>query len=98
MQDAQDERSQIYLNYVTKGPNVIANISRKFYYCVLFIVYTIYIFLKSKKKKKRFIKFKVPFSFQTLCEQLHARIQWGGGGGGCGSGPPTLDFKLCNFV
>ena len=31
MQDAQDERNQICLNYVTKGPNVIANISRKFY-------------------------------------------------------------------
>ena len=28
MQDAQDDRSQICLNYVTKGPNVFANISR----------------------------------------------------------------------
>ena len=29
MQDAaQDDRSQICLNYVTKGPNVLANISR----------------------------------------------------------------------
>ena len=28
MQDAQDDPSQICLNYVTKGPNVIANISR----------------------------------------------------------------------
>ena len=27
-QDAQDDRSQICLNYVTKGPNVFANISR----------------------------------------------------------------------
>ena len=26
MQDAQDDRSQICLNYVTKGPNLIANI------------------------------------------------------------------------
>ena len=28
MQDAQDDRIQICLNYVTKGPNVFANISR----------------------------------------------------------------------
>ena len=28
MQDAQDDRSQICLNYVTKGPNVFANTSR----------------------------------------------------------------------
>ena len=28
MQDAQDDHSQICLNYVTKGPNVFANISR----------------------------------------------------------------------
>ena len=28
MQDAQDDRSQMRLNYVTKGPNVFANISR----------------------------------------------------------------------
>ena len=28
MQDAQEDRSQICLNYVTKGPNVFANISR----------------------------------------------------------------------
>ena len=28
MQDAQDDRSQICLNYVTKGPYVFANISR----------------------------------------------------------------------
>ena len=28
LQDAQDDRSQICLNYVTKGPNVFANISR----------------------------------------------------------------------
>ena len=27
MQDAQDDRNQICLNYVTKGPNVFANIS-----------------------------------------------------------------------
>ena len=52
MQDAQDDRSQIYLNYVTKGPNVIANISRKFYCCVLhiklFVRYNM--FLKTKIK------------------------------------------------
>ena len=42
MQDAQDDRSQICLNYVTKGPNVIANISRKCYCCFLYIVCTIY--------------------------------------------------------
>ena len=46
----QNDRDQIYLNYVTKGPNVIANISRKFYCCVLYIVCTIYSFLKSKIK------------------------------------------------
>ena len=52
MQDAQDDRSQICLNYVAKGPNVIANISRKFYCCVLYmyIVCTIYMFIKSKIK------------------------------------------------
>ena len=44
MQDAQEDRSQICLNYVTKGPNVIANINRKFYCCVLYIVCTIYMF------------------------------------------------------
>ena len=43
MQDAQDNRSQICLNYVSKRPNVIANISRKFYCCFLYIVCTIYI-------------------------------------------------------
>ena len=46
----QYDRDQICLNYVTKGPIVIANISRKFYGCVLYIVYTIYMFLKSKIK------------------------------------------------
>ena len=35
MQDAQDDRSQICLNYVTKGPYVFANISREFYCCFL---------------------------------------------------------------
>ena len=45
MQDAQDDRSKLCLNYVTKEPNVIANISRKFYCCVLYIV-----FLKNKIK------------------------------------------------
>ena len=44
----QDDRDQICLNYVTKGPNVIANINRIFYCCVLYIVCTIYMFLKSK--------------------------------------------------
>ena len=53
MQDAQDDRNQIFLNYVTKGPNVIANIGRKFYCCFLYIVCTIYMFLKSKKKKEK---------------------------------------------
>ena len=48
----QDDRDQICLNKVTKGPNVIANISRKFYFCDLYIVCTIYIFLKSKIKIK----------------------------------------------
>ena len=41
MQDAQDDRSKLCLNYVTKEPNVIANISRKFYCCVLYNVCTI---------------------------------------------------------
>ena len=50
MQDAQEDRSQICLSYVTKGPNVIANISRKFYCCVLYIVCTVYMFLKIKIK------------------------------------------------
>ena len=40
MQDAQDDRSKLCLNYVTKEPNVIENISRKFYCCVLYIVCT----------------------------------------------------------
>ena len=44
----QDDRDQICLNDVTKGPNVIASISRKFYCCVLYIVCTIYMSLKSK--------------------------------------------------
>ena len=36
MQDAQDDRSQICLNYVTKGPNVFANISLNpgLHYCM----------------------------------------------------------------
>ena len=42
MQGAQDDRSQIYINYVTKGPNVIANISRKFNCCFIYIICTIY--------------------------------------------------------
>ena len=50
MQDAQDDRSQKCLNNVTKGPNVITNISRKFYYCFLYIICTICMFLKSKIK------------------------------------------------
>ena len=52
MQDTQDDRSQICLNYVTKGPNVIANIaniSRKFYCCVLYFVCTIYVLKKQNK-------------------------------------------------
>ena len=44
MHDAQDDRSKLCLNDVTKEPNVIANISRKFYCRVLYIV------LKSKIK------------------------------------------------
>ena len=48
----QDDRDQICLNYVTKGPNVIAKISRKFYRCVLYIVCTIYMFLKKQTKDK----------------------------------------------
>ena len=52
---------------------------------------SIYMFLKSKIK---IIKLRIPFSFQNLCEQLNARIQWGN----CGFGLPILDFKLCNFV
>ena len=39
----QDDRDRICLNYVTKGSNVIANISRKFYCCVLYIVCTVYL-------------------------------------------------------
>ena len=49
MQDAQDERSQICLNYVTKGPNVIANISRIFF-CFVYIVCTKSMLSKSKMK------------------------------------------------
>ena len=41
MQDAQDDRSELCLDYVTKEPKVIANISRKFFCCVLYIVCTI---------------------------------------------------------
>ena len=67
MQDAQDDRSQICLNYVTKGPNVIAKISRTFYCCFLYIVCTIYMFLKSKNRS---IKLKIPFSFQTTINTL----------------------------
>ena len=59
MQDAQDDRSQICLNYVTKGPNVIANISHKFYCCFLYIVCTIYMYM-FLKSKKRSIKLKNP--------------------------------------
>ena len=66
MQYAQNDRSQIFLNYVKKGPNVIANISRKFYCCFLYMVCTIYNYILKKQKKKRLIKFKIPFSFQTL--------------------------------
>ena len=46
----QDDRDQICLNYVTKGPKVIAIISRKLYCCVLYIVCTIYMFLKKQNK------------------------------------------------
>ena len=53
MQDAQDDRSQICLNYVIKGPNEIAKISRNFYCCFLNIVCTINMFIKSKKKEKK---------------------------------------------
>ena len=49
MKDAQDDRSKLCLNYVTKEPNVIANISRKFYCCVIHCLYDI-MFLKSKIK------------------------------------------------
>ena len=38
MQDAQDDRSQICLNYVTKWPNVIATISRKIYCCLFWFL------------------------------------------------------------
>ena len=41
MQDAKDDRNKLCLNYVTKEPNVITNISRKFHCCVLYIVCTI---------------------------------------------------------
>ena len=45
MQDGQDVRSQIYLNYVTKGPKTLV---------VNFIVVcTIYMFLKSKIKNNK---------------------------------------------
>ena len=37
MQDAQDDRIKLCLNDVTKEPNVIANISRKFYCCVIYV-------------------------------------------------------------
>ena len=58
MHDAQDDRSKICLNYVTKGPYVIANISRELYCCFLYIVLsysflTSFMFLKSKKKKEK---------------------------------------------
>ena len=39
------------LNYVTKEPNVIANISRKFYCCVLYIVCTINYYVLKKQNK-----------------------------------------------
>ena len=48
----QDDRDQMCLNYVTKGPNVVANISRKFYCCVLYIVCTIYVVYVLKKQNK----------------------------------------------
>ena len=52
MQDAQDDRSQICLNHVTKGPNVIANISRKFYCCVLIhCLYDIHVYGLKKQNK-----------------------------------------------
>ena len=54
MQGAQDDRCQIFLNYVTKGPYVIANIGRKFYCCFLYIVlHDIYVLKKQKKKKPK---------------------------------------------
>ena len=49
MQDARDDRSKLYLNYVTNEPNVIANSSRKFYFCDIHFLYDI-MFLKSKIK------------------------------------------------
>ena len=89
MQDAQDDRSQICFNYVTKGPNVIANISRKFYCCFLYIVR--YMILKSKNK--RLIKLKIPFSFQTLCE--HYMRGSNGGTAGPDPRPSILNCALC---
>ena len=46
MQDAQNDRSQI--NYVNKGPNVIANISRK---KLLFSIHCLYDKYVLKKQK-----------------------------------------------
>ena len=66
MQDAQHDRSQICLNYVTKGPYVFAKLVVNFIvaFYTMFVRY-IYMFFKSKIK---LIKLKIPFCFQTLCE------------------------------
>ena len=49
MQDAQDDRSKLCLNYVTKEPNAIANISRKFF-AVFYILFVRYYVLKKQNK------------------------------------------------
>ena len=51
MQDAQDDRSQICLNYVTKGPNVFANISRFYFIVAFYTMFVRYIYVLQKQNK-----------------------------------------------
>ena len=53
MQDAQDDRSQICLNYVTKGPNVLLTLVVNFIaaFCMMFVRY-IYVLQKQNKINK----------------------------------------------
>ena len=91
MQDAQNDRSQKFIDYANKGPNVIANISRKSLLFSIHCLYDIYV-LKKQKKKKRLIKLKIPFSFQTLDVNNYMR---GSNGETAGPDPRT---SILNFA